>query len=336
MAKRTGGFIGHDGLNAPDSVTGVSATGGNEEATVSFTAPTDTGGSSITSYHVQDSTGAHSASGSSSPVTVTGLTNGTSYTFNVWAINSFGYSEPSDATGSVTPNVIPYAIFAGDDGGERTTMDYVTITTLGNAADFGDLATGQELPRGASSSTRGLFFGGHDGSNFSNVIQYITPASTGNATDFGDMTQDGMPCGAGNNDTRAVAGGRHRGASGQTNVIDYVTIASTGNATDFGDRTVTAGSGFGFSSTTRTCFGMGYAGSAGGINNIDYITTASTGNATDFGDAVNGYEPAGASNNTRGIICQRLRNGTRYGNIYYITIASTGNVSTFGNLSANT
>jgi hypothetical protein len=38
-----------------------------------------------------------------SPVTVVGLTNGTSYTFNVWAINPFGWSSPSDASGSVSP-----------------------------------------------------------------------------------------------------------------------------------------------------------------------------------------------------------------------------------------
>ena len=58
MAKRTGGFIGQDGLNAPDPATGVSASGGDTQATVSFTAPSDVGGSAITGYRVQDSTGA--------------------------------------------------------------------------------------------------------------------------------------------------------------------------------------------------------------------------------------------------------------------------------------
>jgi large repetitive protein len=98
MSKRVGGFIGQDGLNAPDSPTSVSATAGNTEATVSFTAPSNVGGSAVTGY-VATSNDGIGATGSSSPITVTGLTNDTSYTFNVWAINPFGWSSPSDASG---------------------------------------------------------------------------------------------------------------------------------------------------------------------------------------------------------------------------------------------
>ena len=50
MARGRGGFIGQDGLNAPDSPTGVSASAGDAQATVSFTAPTDVGASAITGY----------------------------------------------------------------------------------------------------------------------------------------------------------------------------------------------------------------------------------------------------------------------------------------------
>ena len=45
MAKGKGGFIGQDGLNAPDSPTGVSGSAGDEQVEVSFTAPSDVGGS---------------------------------------------------------------------------------------------------------------------------------------------------------------------------------------------------------------------------------------------------------------------------------------------------
>ncbi len=103
MAKRTGGFIGQDGINAPDPATGVSASGGDAQATVSFTSPSDVGGAAITGYNVQSNDGI-GASGSASPVTITGLTNDTSYTFKVRAINAFGWSSPSDASGSVTPS----------------------------------------------------------------------------------------------------------------------------------------------------------------------------------------------------------------------------------------
>jgi hypothetical protein len=43
MAKGKGGFIGQDGLNAPDSPTGASGSAGDEQVEVSFTAPSDVG-----------------------------------------------------------------------------------------------------------------------------------------------------------------------------------------------------------------------------------------------------------------------------------------------------
>ncbi len=67
-------------------------------------------------------------------------------------------------------------------------MDYITIATTGNAADFGDMLAGRfNIPNdGCSSSTRGVWAGGASPSN-SNVIQYITILTTGNAIDFGDL-----------------------------------------------------------------------------------------------------------------------------------------------------
>ena len=108
MAKRVGGFIGQDGINAPDPATGVEASAGNEQVEVSFTSPSDAGGAEVTGYRVQSDDGI-GASGSSSPITVTGLTNGTSYTFNVWAINPFGWSTASDASAGVTPELLQRA-----------------------------------------------------------------------------------------------------------------------------------------------------------------------------------------------------------------------------------
>jgi len=184
MARGRGGFIGQDGLNAPDSPTAVSASAGNAQASVAFTAPSDVGGSAITGFRVQDGTNVHGASGSSSPITVTGLTNGTAYTFNVWAINAFGYSAPSDASTGVTPANLGRAIFGG--GSEYgATVEYVEIASLSNSIDFGDLASPTTGTAACSSSTRGVFGGGYAGGNL-NVMQYFTIASTGNSTDFGD------------------------------------------------------------------------------------------------------------------------------------------------------
>ena len=56
MVRRNGGFIGTDGLDAPDPPTGVTVTAGGASGSVAFTAPTDTGASSITGFVAQVST----------------------------------------------------------------------------------------------------------------------------------------------------------------------------------------------------------------------------------------------------------------------------------------
>ena len=69
-------------------------------------------------------------------------------------------------------------------------MQYITIATLGNSIDFGDL-TGADGFFGASATpTRGIFSGGYRGSpvGIHNIIEYVQILTTGNALDFGDLT----------------------------------------------------------------------------------------------------------------------------------------------------
>ncbi|MEL4400489.1 Ig-like domain-containing protein [Shewanella algae] len=73
------------------------------QAVVNFSAPASDGGSVITSYQVTSSPGGITASGANSPIGVAGLTNGTSYTFTVQAINAVGTSSPSAPSNSVVP-----------------------------------------------------------------------------------------------------------------------------------------------------------------------------------------------------------------------------------------
>lgn len=90
----------------PDAPIIGTATAGDAEATVTFTAPTYTGNpAGVTGYTVTSSPGGITASGAASPITVTGLTNGVSYTFTVVATGVGGTSGPSSASNSVTPAV---------------------------------------------------------------------------------------------------------------------------------------------------------------------------------------------------------------------------------------
>jgi hypothetical protein len=92
----------------PGAPTNVRGTPGNQKANIAFDAPVNTGGSAITGYTViayEDSTFVKSVPGGSvSPVVVTGLTNGTAYTFKVSATNDIGDSDPSIASAQVTPD----------------------------------------------------------------------------------------------------------------------------------------------------------------------------------------------------------------------------------------
>ncbi len=79
------------------AITGV--VGGNSQAAVTFTAGAN-GGSPITGFTVTSSPGGVTKTGASSPITVTGLTNGVSYTFTVKATNAIGTGPASAASAS--------------------------------------------------------------------------------------------------------------------------------------------------------------------------------------------------------------------------------------------
>lgn len=92
--------------NAPDAPVNVVATAGNGQAIVTFAAPASDGGEPITSYTVVASPGGASASASASPIVVTGLSNGTAYSFTMTATNSIGNSPASAASNAVTPTAL--------------------------------------------------------------------------------------------------------------------------------------------------------------------------------------------------------------------------------------
>ncbi|QIR15073.1 fibronectin type III domain-containing protein [Shewanella aestuarii] len=111
------------------------ATAGDGEATVTFSAPSNNGGASISSYTVTSNPGGLTATGTGSPLTVTGLTNGTTYTFSVTATNAAGESDSSSASNDVTPNGAPVIISTPILNTEQNASYFYTLKAKDNIGD---------------------------------------------------------------------------------------------------------------------------------------------------------------------------------------------------------
>ncbi|MBC8024335.1 MAG: fibronectin type III domain-containing protein, partial [Burkholderiales bacterium] len=125
----------------PGAPSLASAVAGNGQAQVSFQPAADNG-SPITSYTVTSSPGGIIASGSGSPILVPGLTNGTSYTFTVYATNAIGPGPASAPSNAVTPVALPSipitytfsGTATGTLGASSFTDAAITVTAIGDAS----------------------------------------------------------------------------------------------------------------------------------------------------------------------------------------------------------
>ena len=230
-------------------------------------------------------------------------------------------------------------IFSGgylSGSNDQLGIDFITIPTLGNSQDFGDMSVARRGLGGAGSHVRGIFAGGDNSPGHpSNMMGHITIPTLGDETDFGNLTvgREGNRCLSNSTRHINVAG---YAAPANSEVIDYVSIQGLGEAVDFGNTTQGRSASGCFASSTRGIIAVGE--NAGGNNNIDYITIATTGNAVDFGDNNNGYitsPSSGGSNATRGFIIGGHSPSPSPGkvdHISYLTTATLGNAIDFGNL----
>lgn len=124
----------------PSAPTAVSAVAGYTKARVSWSAPTTNGGAAITSYTVKSVPGNKTVSSATSPASVTGLTNGTAYTFTVQAVNSVGVGA-SATTNSITP-VVNFTV--GSQVVVSTTSSTLTVrkTASTNGTKVGSVTNG--------------------------------------------------------------------------------------------------------------------------------------------------------------------------------------------------
>ena len=209
-------------------------------------------------------------------------------------------------------------------------MDYITVDTLGNSQDFGDLTSTERGSNNgqAGSRVKGLVMGGNDsGANVESIIF----ASTGSAVNHGNLLSTGRRLGAGaSNQTRALYAG------GMTpvpqNNISAVDIASTGSSEVFGSLSTGTYFASGVASSVRGVFSMGReTASPHYYGEIEYVTISSQGNSQDFGDLNESQIPDGAGNSIRGIFSGGS-NPTYTNFIDFLTIATTGDAQDFGDL----
>jgi uncharacterized repeat protein (TIGR01451 family) len=151
-------------LSAPSAPLGASAVAGNASANVAWSAPTNTGGTPITSYTVTARVGGVATAikatvpGTSTGANVIGLTNGTSYTFTVHATNSVGNGPESAASNAVSPVVanladmaVTMSVLPNVNAGSILT--YTLTVTNNGPANVTRVSLTDTLPGAFSSST---------------------------------------------------------------------------------------------------------------------------------------------------------------------------------------
>lgn len=158
----------------PGAPTNIVAVAGNARATVSWAAPSNMGGSSITSYSVTSTPSSSGCTTSGTSCTVSGLTNGTAYTFTSTATNAQGAGTASQASAAVSPSAGPLP------------------SIVGIAPSTGDQVGGTEVRISGANLTgvTGLTFGGIPATNIvvdpnanGTIVTARTPAYAGGPVD---------------------------------------------------------------------------------------------------------------------------------------------------------
>ena len=235
-------------------------------------------------------------------------------------------------TGSNSGLGVRALMAGGDTPSYLSHIDFITMSSMGDAADFGNLSTARAGGACISNRTTIAFAGGYN-PGISNSIDTTQFATTGNAVDTANLSfnANGPMGGSGNSYRGIVAGGRNPSGTSQ-NIIQYYTFAAGVDTEDFGDLLNACFTGSACASSTRSVISAGVIGPSR-ADNLDFITTATTGNSQDFGNLSIQRNGTGAfSNATRGVWGGgETPNKTNI--IDYITIATTGNAIDFGDMS---
>ena len=263
---------------APTIGTATDATGG--AVSVTFSAPSCTGSNAITGYTATSTPGSVTGTAASSPITVSGLTNGTAYTFKVKATNGAGTGPESAASNSATPTAV-----VGQQA--YTTAGTFSWTAPAGVTSVSVVAVGGGATLGRWPSSCSYANGGGGGAlAYANNIS-VTPGNSYQVI----VGIGGCCCSNGGcssfNSTSVKAGGGKRNNTSNTGGAGGTVIAGTGGSGGTGGRDLgqanasPGGGGAG-----------GYSGTGGtGANAFSLVGTAGTGGG---GGGGVGYQPSGA------------------------------------------
>ena len=218
-------------LSAPSAPRNVTTTAGDGTVTITFSPPAFGGGAPITSYDVAVSNGT-TVSNVTSPATVNGLTNGTTYTFSITATSSVGTSSAAVVT--ATPRTVPAAPtnVVGTRGNAKVEVTFDTpaldggapITSYTVTSSPGDIkATGTTSPITVTGLTNGTSY------TFTvtakNIVGTGAPSSASNAVT--PATVPGAPTGVGATAGNGQASVTFTEPASNGAAIDHYTVTST-------------------------------------------------------------------------------------------------------------
>ena len=166
-------------------------------------------------------------------------------------------------------------------------IDYVEISTLGDAIDFGDINVGtRESGAAFSSPVRAIYGGGRNqpANKALDDIVFVNISSKGNTATFGNLTRLLFSQSGSANSVRGIFAGGGLPGGTYTDEIIYITMASEGNAVQFGNLSVGSQYLAATANQTRSLIAGGNLNGGTKLNTVEFITISSTGNAADFGD----------------------------------------------------